>query len=94
MKLNAKALALTLGLLCGGAVLVIGIGAQIAGVNEGDHYGKDFMLALASIYPGYRGLPEMGDTLLGAGYGFVDGALGGFLLAWLYNLLSRGSNDG
>jgi hypothetical protein len=91
MKMNVKALALSLGVLWGGALLVVGMGALIAGVTDGDHYGKDFMLAMASIYPGYRGIPELGDVLLGAGYGFVDGAVGGALLAWIYNLFAKES---
>jgi len=87
MKLNGKALALALGLLWSGCLLITGLLA-FALATEGDYFGKDFLLAMASVYPGYRGVPELGDVLLGAVYGLVDGALGGWLVAWLYNRFS------
>ncbi len=87
MKLDVKALALTLGLLWGGCLLVVGLGAT-ALATDGDYYGKDFLLAMASVYPGYRGVPELGDVVIGTLYGLVDGALAGLLLAWLYNRCS------
>ena len=87
MKLDVKGLALTLGLVWGGALLLVGLAAMFLGA-EGDYYGKDFLLAIASVYPGYRGVPELPDILLGAGYGFVDGLIGGAVVAWLYNRLS------
>jgi len=91
MKMNVKALALSLGFLWGGGLLVVGLAAIVLGIQEGDYYGKDFLLAMASVYPGYEGVPRMGDVLLGAAYGFVDGAIGGGLVAWLYNAFSKES---
>jgi len=87
MKLNGKALALTLGILWSGCLLVTGLLA-ISLATDGDYFSKDFLLAMASVYPGYRGVPEFGDVLLGAVYGLADGAIGGWLVAWLYNRLS------
>lgn len=92
MKLNARALAMSLGLLWGGAMLVIG-GAAIALGGEGDYFGKDFLLAVASVYPGYRGVPEMADVAVGTFYGLVDGAVAGLLLAWLYNRFAGATPD-
>jgi len=83
-----RALALSMGLLWGGCLLVVG-GAALALGGEGDYYGKDFLLAMASIYPGYRGVPEAGDVVVGALYGALDGAIAGGLLAWLYNRFAR-----
>ena len=49
MKLDAKAMAVTLGLLWGGALLIVGL-ANLAW--EG--YGDGFLNVMASIYPGYQ----------------------------------------
>lgn len=89
MRLDVKGMALAAGILWGGAIAIIGFGGKIIGVTEGGYYGKDFLLAMASIYPGYRGVPETGDILVGAGYGLVDGIIAGALLAWLYNRFAR-----
>jgi hypothetical protein len=85
MKLNARAMAMATGLIWGGGLLLTGVAAVTLG-GEGDYYGKDFLLMVASVYPGYRGVPEIGDVLLGTGIGLVDGAVAGFLLASIYNM--------
>ena len=92
MKLSVKGLALAVGIVWGGSMLVVGLGA-IASGPEGDYYGKDFLLAIASIYPGYKGIPVMGDVLLGAAYGFADGLIGGAIIAWLHNMFAGGSES-
>lgn len=92
MKLDLKALSLALGLLWGGALLVIGGVAAMNGVHDGGYYGKDFLLVMASVYPGYDGVPAWGDALIGGAYGFVDGLVGGALLGWLYNRCTSSSN--
>ena len=43
----------------------------------------------SSIYPGFHGARSLADTLLGTGYAIVDGGVGGFLLAWLYNTFAH-----
>jgi hypothetical protein len=40
---------------------------------------------MASVYPGYTGEPSFGQVIVGTLYGLVDGAIGGALIAWLYN---------
>jgi hypothetical protein len=92
MKLSVKGMALSLGLVWGGAMLIVGVGAIVSG-PEGDYYGKDFLLAIASVYPGYKGIPVMGDVLFGAAYGFADGVIGGAVIAWLYNRFSGSSES-
>ena len=89
MKLDVKAMALVLGLLWGGCLLVVGAAATVLGPTAGSYYGKEFLLMIASVYPGYAGTPGWGNALIGAGYGFIDGFVGGAILAWLYNKLAR-----
>lgn len=84
MKLDVKGMALTFGLLWGGAMLVVGIVNRISG-----DYGQLFLAVMASLYPGYYVGRGFGDVLVGGLYGLVDGGIGGALVAWLYNRLSK-----
>lgn len=83
MKLDIKAMAITLGLVWGAAVLLVGI-ANLVWPN----YGQAFLELVASIYPGYAAGASVGQLILGALYGLVDGAVGGAVIAWLYNLFA------
>ena len=80
MKLSVKALACTISLLWGGAMLVLGVLNMVI-----PPYGADILVVMGSVYPGIYGAGTMSEALLGAAYGAVDGALGGLLIAWLYN---------
>lgn len=80
MRLDVKALAITAGLIWGGALLVVGL-ANLAWPT----YGKDFLQVMASIYSGYGGGGSIGQVIIGTLYGLVDGAIGGALVAWIYN---------
>ena len=40
---------------------------------------------MSSVYPGFHTTRTVGEVLLGTVYGFVDGAIGGYLFALLYN---------
>ena len=84
MKLDVKAMALTFGLLWGGAMLLVGVAHVIS-----DSYGQVFLVMMASVYPGYHAAGSVGDAIVGALYGLVDGGIGGAVLAWLYNRLSK-----
>jgi len=84
MRFNVIALSITCALIWGGAILV----AATANVLWPD-YGRTFLDFAASIYPGYHPGPSIGSVVTGTLYGFVDGAIGGGVFAWLYNLLSR-----
>lgn len=81
MRLNVKAMALAAGLLWGLALLLVGL-ANL--VWEG--YGGDFLELAASVYPGYSGAASLWQVLVATLYGLVDGAIGGAVLAWVYNL--------
>jgi len=84
MKFNIIALGLTVGLLWGASILIVG-SANIAWPG----YGRAFLEIAASIYPGYHPNPAIGSVITGTLYGLVDGAIGGALFGWLYNLMSR-----
>jgi hypothetical protein len=81
MKLSPKALAVTLGVLWGGAMLILG------GLNMViPPYGADILVVMGSVYPGIYGAGTMSEALMGGAYGAIDGALGGLLIAWIYNV--------
>ena len=80
MKLNIRAMVLTMAILWGAAVLLVGI-ANLIWIG----YGKEFMHLLASIYPGYKASGSIGDLTTGVLYALLDGGLFGLFFAWLYN---------
>lgn len=84
MRLNIVALALAAGLIWGGALFVVASANLIW-----PDYGRAFLDVVASVYPGYHPGAGMGAVVLGSLYGLVDGAIGGAVFAWLYNLLAR-----
>lgn len=83
MRLSTKGLALSLGLLWGGAMLVVGLFHMAVPT-----YGGVFLSVISSVYPGADTTSALGPVLIGALYGFVDGAIAGALVALLYNALS------
>ena len=90
MKLDVKAMAFTIGLVWGAAMLLAGVAYVIS-----DGYAEAFLDVMASVYPGYDGTSNFGDVIVGTLYGLVDGAVGGAVVAWLYNRLAgRGSGEG
>jgi hypothetical protein len=80
MKLSAKALAITLAAMWGGAMLILGLLNLTI-----PPYGADVLVVMGSVYPGIYGAGTLSEALLGAVYGLIDGALGGVLIAWVYN---------
>lgn len=84
MRLDIKALAFAAGLLWGGMILFVGI-ANLASTG----YGQAFLDLAASIYPGFDAGGGLGSVIIGTLYGLVDGAIGGAIFAWLYNLFAR-----
>jgi hypothetical protein len=83
MKLNIPALALTAGLLWALAILFVqALNALMP------PYGGEFLVLLSSLYPWYRPEEGFATVLLGMLYGFVDGAIGAAIFAWVYNRLA------
>ncbi len=83
-KLNPIALGVTLGILWGFAVLFVGVlNRYFSG------YGYEFLRLIASFYPGYRAQSGLTNLPIGVVWALVDGFIGGVLVAWLYNLISK-----
>ncbi len=80
-KLSLKSTAFASAILWGGAVLMV---ALINKFNAG--YGAEFLKMVSSVYPGYQPLPSAKEILTGTVYALFDGAVAGFVFAWLYNL--------
>ncbi len=80
MKLNIKAFALACGLIWGlGLFLLTWWIIAIEGVTEEVPF-------IGRIYRGYNITPL--GSVIGLIWAFIDGAIGGAIFAWLYNLIS------
>ncbi len=79
-KLNVKALGLTMGIVWGGGMLLLGLMTLFW------NWGIDVITLISSVYIGYN--PTLGGILVGTLWGFCDGAICGVLIAWVYNKLS------
>ena len=82
MRLSTKAMTITAAVVWGG------YGMFLTGMINlfSPHFGEHFLLTMSSVYPGYHATRTLTDVLVGTGYGMVDGGIGGFLVAWTYNL--------
>lgn len=83
MKVSALALGLTLGVLWGLAMCLIGIAHAIY-----PEYGREFFAFMGSIYPGMSSEGTLLNTLVAVVYGVVDGFLGGYVMAVVYNFFA------
>ncbi len=81
MKINTKALALSMGILGGLAVFLLTVWFLIMG------YSGDLLAKLGSVYLGYS-VSWLG-AFVGLIYGFVDGLIGGALLGFFYNKFAK-----
>jgi len=80
MLLNVKAMAIVFAIIAGGMFLLVGLANLIW-----PSYGGALLELGASIYPGYRGPGGIGSVITVTLYALVDGAIGGAVIAWLYN---------
>jgi hypothetical protein len=88
MRLSVKGLALAMGIIWAGGVLLVGLVNLVA-----PSYGAGFLQAISSIYPGYHNSRHFLDVLVGTGYAVVDGGIGGAIFAWLYNCLANSAKQ-
>jgi len=82
MKLAIRPLAIACSILWGGSVLLVAVANLLW-----PPYGARFLELLASIYPGYSANSTFGGAMNVTLYALIDGAVGGLILGWLYNLL-------
>ncbi len=78
-KLNVLALSLSLGITWSLAMLCIGWAAIFG-------WGESFVQMMGSIYIGFE--PTFLGGLIGAVWGFFDGAIGGAIIALVYNFVA------
>lgn len=83
MKVSALALGLTLGVLWGLAMGLIGIAHAIY-----PEYGREFFAFMGSIYPGMSSAGTLLNIVVAVVYGVVDGFLGGYVMAAVYNFFA------
>lgn len=83
MRLSLKGLALSLGIVWGGCIFLVGLGNLIW-----PDYGAALLDLARSIYPGYAKTTGVWGVIVGTLYGLLDGAVAGFIIAWLYNRLA------
>lgn len=88
MRMNIKALAIALGVIWSASVLLVGLAHQLW-----PGYGLAFLDLAASLYPGFH--PDGGwvAVIVGSLYALVDGAIGGAVIAWLYNTMAHGTKE-
>lgn len=84
MHLHLTAFALTVGIFWGGGIFLVALANAIW-----PGYGQAFLQLMASLYPGYHPVASAREITVATVYGFVDGVISGWLLGWLYVLLSR-----
>jgi len=82
MKLNVKALVVTMGIFYGLTIGCIGIGNLIS-----SGYGSTLLQIFASLYPGYDASGTIGDLIVGILYALFDGAVMGLIFVCIYNAL-------
>jgi hypothetical protein len=83
MPLSLKAFAITAGLVWGVCLLAVGVVNFLI-----PSYGIGFLDAMRSVYPGYHNARTITNIVVGSAYGLVDGAIGGLVFAWVYNLVA------
>lgn len=92
MKLNGKALGLSLGLMWGGTVflatVILLMKAQLGIHHESGAPIGPTLIKLGQFYMGYS-MTYLG-AIVGFIYGFINGYLGGLILAWVYNRFANG----
>ena len=84
MRFNVVAMALTVGVFSGAALLIVAL-ANLMWPS----YGRAYLDLAASVYPGYRPGSGLGSVISGTLYALVDGAIAGAVFGWLYNLFAR-----
>ena len=90
MKLDVKGLALTFGVMGALYMLVIQYYPVLTeALFSGNRYGGSMHFMMEDLYPFYKQAEGFGQALLGIIFGFIDGFIGGALVAWVYNKFAK-----
>ncbi len=79
-RLSPLAFGLSLGLVWGASVLIMGLIAFYFA------FGTEFVTAMGVLYINYEA--TVIGSLIGGLYGFIDAFIGGLVIAWLYNIFA------
>jgi hypothetical protein len=79
-KCNVKALAVAIGALWALYVLFLGWMAAFG-------WGRELVTVLSSLYIGYNA--SFFGGIIGGIWAFIDGAVAGAIIAWVYNLVAK-----
>lgn len=80
-KIDIKALGLTLGIVWGAAMFLLGLMVMFF------NWGAAWVELMSSLYIGYKA--TFLGSLIGGIWGFVDAGIAGVVVAWLYNKLTK-----
>ncbi|MFC1647479.1 bacteriophage holin [Patescibacteria group bacterium] len=83
MKLSPKALGLALGITTGLGIAVMTLLTTYTG------YLQPLTDLLIGVYPYYE--MTLTGAIAGLAWGFIDGMIGGLIIAWIYNVFAPGS---
>lgn len=81
MKLNPWGLGLAGGILGAASIFIITWLSLFTG------YASLWLALMADVYPGFS--ISVPGSFIGLVYGFIDGFIGLFILAWLYNRFTK-----
>ena len=76
-KLDVRAFGFTLGCIWSFGVLALGVVSMLS------NWGSRTVKLFSTVYIGYRA--TLSGSFIGAAWGFVDGAISGTVIAWVYN---------
>ncbi len=80
-KLDVKALGLTLGIVWGAAMFLLGL------IGIYSSWGGGIQEIMSTLYIGYK--PTFLGSIIGGIWGFIDAGIAGVVVAWLYNKLQK-----
>lgn len=80
-KVDVKALGLAMGIVWGAVMFLLGI------MNMLLNWGGALEEVMSSLYIGYK--PTFLGSIIGGFWGFFDAGIGGVIMGWLYNKLSK-----
>ena len=76
-KVDVRAFGLMLGCIWSVGVLALGIVSMLS------NWGARTVKLFSGVYIGYKATLQ--GSLIGAAWGFMDGAISGIVIAWIYN---------